>query len=65
LRGHNDKVIQPGSSRLANWVQSRYESILAKALRWRLATLGLAAVLLAFSAVLLNGIGTELVPQLD
>ena len=65
LRGHNDKTLQPGTSRGAHWVQSRYDVLLKWALQKRLITLTVGSLLLAMSAILLQRTGTELVPQLE
>lgn len=65
LRGHNDKVTQPGSSRFGNWFQTSYESLLAWALERRALTLSVAAIMLLLSAAVLRSTGTELVPQLE
>jgi len=65
LRGHSDKVPQPGSNRFGHWFQMRYEWLLALSLRHRVLTLSIAGLLLVLSAVMLQRIGTELVPQLQ
>jgi HAE1 family hydrophobic/amphiphilic exporter-1 len=65
LRGHNDKVTQPGSSRFGHWFQTSYESLLEWALKRRALTLTVAAMMLLLSAALLRSTGTELVPQLE
>ncbi len=65
LRGHDDHMPQPGSNRFGHWFQTRYEWLLAWALQHRGQTLIIASVLLVLSAVLLQRIGTELVPALE
>lgn len=65
LRGHNDRLMQPGSNRFGHWFQLRYEKLLAAAMRQRALTLFLSAALLAIAVVLLSRTGTELVPQMQ
>jgi len=65
LRGHNDKVMQPGASRAGQWILRRYEILLAWSLQHRAQTMIVAALLLSVSAALLKATGTELVPQLE
>ncbi len=64
LRGHNDKIMEPGTNRSGQWVQSRYASLLEWSLRRRMTTLAVAAGLLLVSAFMLEATGTELVPEL-
>jgi hypothetical protein len=64
LRGHNDKIMEPGTNRIGHWVQARYESLLDWSLRRRMLTLAVAAGLLVISIFMLNATGTELVPEL-
>ena len=64
LRGHNDKIMEPGASRTGQWVQSRYEMLLNWSLRQRLLTLAIAGGLLVISVFMLAATGTELVPEL-
>jgi len=65
LRGHNDKVAQPGSSRFGHWFQGHYESLLSTAMKHRAITLLLALLMLVGAVFLLRGLGTELVPQME
>jgi HAE1 family hydrophobic/amphiphilic exporter-1 len=65
LRGHNDKVAQAGSSRMGHRFQATYEFLLDGALKRRGLTLGLSALLFIVAVVMLSGIGTELVPQMQ
>jgi HAE1 family hydrophobic/amphiphilic exporter-1 len=65
LRGHNDKVAKPQSSRFGNSFQRSYEALLSLALRQRTLTLMIAVILLVGSASLLRNTGTELVPALE
>ncbi len=65
LRGHNDKVAQTGSNRVGRWFQARYASLLAAALRQRALTLAVGSIMLVMATVLLQGLGTELVPRLE
>jgi len=64
LRGHNDKIVEPGSNRFGQWFQSRYERLLAWSLQKRALTLVVAFLMLVVAAGVLNRTGTELVPQL-
>jgi HAE1 family hydrophobic/amphiphilic exporter-1 len=63
--GHKKLPPEPGSSRFGSWFLSRYSRLLNFALRRRLLTLVTATVLLAGSVLLIQGIGTELLPQLE
>jgi HAE1 family hydrophobic/amphiphilic exporter-1 len=65
LRGHNDKVARAGTSRMGHRFQAAYEFLLDGALKRRGLTLGLSAVLFVVAAIMLSGIGTELVPQMQ
>jgi HAE1 family hydrophobic/amphiphilic exporter-1 len=65
LRGHDDRVRQPGSSRFGHAFQRRYESLLSSALAHRALTLSVALGLLVLAVLLLRQVGTELVPQLE
>ena len=55
----------PGSSRFGNWFAAFYSKILNAALHRRALTLAIAAGLLAGAVVMLQGIGTELLPTLE
>ncbi len=52
-------------NRVGDWFSFTYAKLLDWALSHRLLTLSIAIILLAFSVMLLRGIGTELVPQLE
>lgn len=65
LRGHDDRVREAGSSRFGRAFEQRYESLLALALTRRGLTLSIALLMLAGAVLLLRGIGTELVPELE
>jgi HAE1 family hydrophobic/amphiphilic exporter-1 len=65
VSGRRTRVAEPRRNRVGAWFASHYAATLDVALRRRALTLGLATGLLALSVVLLRGIGTELVPQLQ
>ncbi|HET6592816.1 MAG TPA: efflux RND transporter permease subunit, partial [Xanthomonadales bacterium] len=64
-RGKRAQPPEAGSSRLGRWFASRYAALLNLALRRRGLTLALACLLLGLAMLLLRGIGSELVPQLE
>jgi HAE1 family hydrophobic/amphiphilic exporter-1 len=55
----------PGNGRGSSRIASGYAGLLDLALRRRLLTLGIAAVMLALAVFLMRDVGTELVPQLQ
>lgn len=65
LRGHDDKVAHAGHSRIGHAFLAGYEYLLVAALKHRAMTLALSAVSFLIAAVMLSGIGTELVPQMQ
>ncbi|MDQ6971690.1 MAG: efflux RND transporter permease subunit [Mariprofundaceae bacterium] len=64
-RGHSSRPRDPGSSRVGHWFSSRYNALLEWALGHRLVTLAVSTALLFLAVVLLQGIGTELVPRME
>jgi HAE1 family hydrophobic/amphiphilic exporter-1 len=64
-RGKRTPPPEAGSSRLGRWFGARYAAMLNLALRRRGLTLVVAGLLLGLAVLLLRGIGTELVPQLE
>jgi HAE1 family hydrophobic/amphiphilic exporter-1 len=64
-RGHKALPREPESGRGWRWFASAYAGLLDLALRRRAWTLATAALFLAGAFVLLQGIGTELLPQMQ
>ena len=65
IRGQQSMRSAGISKRVGVWFASVYAHLLERALTHRFLTLGLAAVLLFLSVLLLQRTGTELVPQLE
>jgi HAE1 family hydrophobic/amphiphilic exporter-1 len=65
IRGRRSHSHEPAASRFGNWFSARYSHMLEWALTHRFLTLAAASGLLALSVLLLQGTGTELVPQLE
>jgi HAE1 family hydrophobic/amphiphilic exporter-1 len=63
--GHKTLPREPGSSRFGSWFASSYAKLLDMALRHRAKTMVLATVVLVLAVVMLRGIGTELLPDLE
>ncbi|GAG93656.1 unnamed protein product, partial [marine sediment metagenome] len=63
--GHKTLPREPGSSRFGRWFASSYARLLDAALRRKAMTLITAALMLAGAVVILRGIGTELLPELE
>jgi HAE1 family hydrophobic/amphiphilic exporter-1 len=64
-RGHKTLPREPGSSRFGRWFASSYARLLNAALRRKALTLITATLVLAGAVVILRGIGTELLPELE
>ena len=65
IRGRQSKAVGGLGNRLGHWFSAGYGHMLDWALAHRFLTLCAATVLLALSVLILQGIGTELVPQLE
>jgi len=65
IRGSQSKGAGRFGDRFGQWFSAGYGHLLNWALSHRFLTLGIATALLAMSIWLLQGIGTELVPQLE
>jgi len=63
--GHKTLPREPGSSRFGNWFMTSYARLLDVALRRKALTLVIATLMLAGAVVMLGGIGTELLPELE
>jgi len=64
-KGHKTLPREPGSSRFGRWFASSYARLLNAALRRKALTLVIATLMLAGAVVMLGGIGTELLPELE
>jgi HAE1 family hydrophobic/amphiphilic exporter-1 len=64
-RGHRKPPPDPGSSRFGRWFSTSYSRLLEWALGHRLVTMAVSTALLFLAIVLLQGIGTELVPAME
>ncbi len=64
-RGHKTLPREPGSSRFGSWFASSYARLLDAALRHKALTMAIATLMLAGAVVMLGGIGTELLPELE
>jgi HAE1 family hydrophobic/amphiphilic exporter-1 len=65
VRGHKTLPRQAGSSRFGNWFAASYARLLDSALRRKAMTLVIATLMLAGAVFMLDGIGTELLPELE
>jgi HAE1 family hydrophobic/amphiphilic exporter-1 len=65
VRGRQSSTTDGAANRLGHWFSRGYGHLLDWALVHRFLTLGTATVLLALAILFLQGIGTELVPQLQ
>ena len=65
VRGHKTLPREPGSSRFGSWFASSYARLLDAALHHKALTLAIATLMLAGAVVMLGGIGTELLPELE
>ena len=65
IRGRQSKAVGGLGNRLGHWFSAGYGHMLDWALAHRFLTLCAATVLLALSVLILQGIGTELMPQLE
>jgi HAE1 family hydrophobic/amphiphilic exporter-1 len=65
VRGRQSATTDGVGSRLGNWFSRGYGHLLDWALEHRFLTLGTATLFLALAVLFLQGIGTELVPQLE
>ncbi len=65
IRGHRKPPRDPGSSRFGRWFSTSYSHLLEWALGHRLITLAVSTALLFLAIILLQGIGTELVPSME
>jgi HAE1 family hydrophobic/amphiphilic exporter-1 len=65
IRGHRKASREPGSSRFGRWFSTSYSRLLEWALGHRLVTLAVSTALLFLAIILLQGIGTELVPSME
>jgi HAE1 family hydrophobic/amphiphilic exporter-1 len=65
VRGRQSAATGGLGSRLGNWFARGYGHLLDWALEHRFLTLGTATLFLALAVLFLQGIGTELVPQLE
>jgi HAE1 family hydrophobic/amphiphilic exporter-1 len=63
--GHKTLPREPGSSRFGSWFSAFYSKLLDAALHRRALTMVIAAGLLGGAVVMLQGIGTELLPELE
>ena len=63
--GHRSLPRDPGSSRTGRWFSAKYSRLLEWALGHRLMTLAISTVLLILAVILLQGVGTELVPRME
>jgi HAE1 family hydrophobic/amphiphilic exporter-1 len=63
--GHKTLPREPGSSRFGNWFATFYSRLLDAALARKALTLVISTVLLAGAVVMLDEIGTELLPELE
>jgi HAE1 family hydrophobic/amphiphilic exporter-1 len=63
--GHKTLPREPGSSRFGSWFAAFYSKLLEAALRRRALTMLIAVGVLAGAVVMLQKIGTELLPELE
>jgi HAE1 family hydrophobic/amphiphilic exporter-1 len=64
-RGHRSPPRDPGSTRTGRWFAGKYVRLLDWALQHRAMTLIVSTISLLLAIVILQGVGTELIPRMD